>query len=283
MERRAQRKETEDVCPRGPVTGRLKAAGMSRCPWNREGREMRFSEPSEAQLGEWFMWDSTCKAPNMEPGTYRLLINNSSTSNHPKAEDETSDVFSREEGETQGEGLGLDLVTWTCQMKRIWKYHQRLSGSPLSNTFSSNRFWAFIVNVPFVHLAIFFLLCFASSALLYVGSYSLWYDQTCHFFLSRWEDRNVFLRLVPCARYCVSCIISLLFSNPYNQPGKQALRFSSYRGENLSSGRSSDSVVRQGARGLESRLVRPQSPCSFYDMRLPPKWVERPELKWAFN
>lgn len=48
MERWAQRKDAEDVCPRGLTPGRLKAAGMSRSPWNREGREMRFSEPSEA-------------------------------------------------------------------------------------------------------------------------------------------------------------------------------------------------------------------------------------------
>ena len=41
MERGAQRKEAEDVCPRGLTPGRLKAAGMSRSPWNREGREMR--------------------------------------------------------------------------------------------------------------------------------------------------------------------------------------------------------------------------------------------------
>ena len=72
-----------------------------------------------------------------------------------------------------------------------------------------------------------------------------------------------FLRLVPCARYCVSCIASLFFSNPYNHPGKQALRFLSYRGENLSSGRSSDFVVSQGARGLESRWSDPRAHALF--------------------
>ena len=178
MEGRAQRKETEDVCPWGPATGRLKAAGMSRCPWNREGREMRFSELSEAQLGEWFMWDSTCKAPNMEPGTYRLLINNSSASNHPKAEDETSDAFSREEGETQGEALGLDLVTWTCQMKRIWKCHQRLRGPPFQTPSPPIDFGLSL------SMSLLFTLLYSFSCVLHPLSCYMWglihYDMTKH-------------------------------------------------------------------------------------------------------
>lgn len=75
----------------------------------------------------------------------------------------------------------------------------------------------------------------------------------------------MFLRLVPCARFCVSCIPSLFFSNPYNHPGRQALRFSSYRGENLSSERLNDFCCESGSKG--SGIQAGQTPESMFFLR----------------